>query len=456
MWPTVSSRFITCSADWPKFGKKIMPRKQVCLCAIPTLLLASAGQAQIALAPAVNYSTADTPDGIASLDVNGDGFLDLAVATNNPEKLSVLINRGDGTYNPPVNMLLGAGVGAGFVVASDVDGDGDMDVVVALHNASAVQVLLNNAGVFSMGQRVSVGQNPRSIVAADLNGNGSMDLAVANRDSDNATVLINNGAGMFAGTTYPAGVAPRGVTAMDVDMDGDNDLAITLHRDRTILVMMNAGNGTYTNGQLISVGGQLRPVGITSADFDSNGMPDLAVATSGNGLNFVSVLLNTAGTLAAPANFNSGGQNPSAIATADLDGDGSSDLVVSNPDSGNIGVLANNGFGSFGPATSIMTGSQASEITIGALDGNTSMDIAVTNTSASTTSVVLNLDTGCYADCDQSTGAGVLDIFDFLCFQDAFVAGDPYACDCDTSTGPGTCDVFDFLCFQDAFVGACP
>jgi Beta-propeller repeat len=62
----------------------------------------------------------------------------------------------------------------------------------------------------------------------------------------------------------------------------------------------------------------------------------------------------------------------------------------------------------------------------------------------------------CYADCDQSTGIGVLDVFDFLCFQNSFVNAEPYACDCDTSTGVGVCDVFDFLCFQDAFVGGCP
>ena len=62
----------------------------------------------------------------------------------------------------------------------------------------------------------------------------------------------------------------------------------------------------------------------------------------------------------------------------------------------------------------------------------------------------------CYADCDSSTGAGMLDIFDFLCFQDSFVNSEPYACDCDTTTGPGVCDIFDFLCFQDAFVAGCP
>jgi hypothetical protein len=58
----------------------------------------------------------------------------------------------------------------------------------------------------------------------------------------------------------------------------------------------------------------------------------------------------------------------------------------------------------------------------------------------------------CYPDCDQSTGAGVLDIFDFLCFQDAFTSMDPYA-DC---TGDTLFDVFDFLCFQDAFITGCP
>jgi DNA-binding beta-propeller fold protein YncE len=56
---------------------------------------------------------------------------------------------------------------------------------------------------------------------------------------------------------------------------------------------------------------------------------------------------------------------------------------------------------------------------------------------------------GCYADCD---GNATLDVFDFLCFQDAFVQGDPYA-DCDGNT---VLDVFDFLCFQDAFVIGCP
>ena len=64
--------------------------------------------------------------------------------------------------------------------------------------------------------------------------------------------------------------------------------------------------------------------------------------------------------------------------------------------------------------------------------------------------VLEGIEAGCYPDCDQS---GALDIFDFLCFQNSFVLGEPYACDCDPDPA---CDIFDFLCFQDAFVAGCP
>lgn len=60
----------------------------------------------------------------------------------------------------------------------------------------------------------------------------------------------------------------------------------------------------------------------------------------------------------------------------------------------------------------------------------------------------------CYPDCDTSTGLGILDIFDFLCFLNHFNTGAPYACDCKV-TGPGVCDIWDFLCFQNEFAKGC-
>jgi len=67
--------------------------------------------------------------------------------------------------------------------------------------------------------------------------------------------------------------------------------------------------------------------------------------------------------------------------------------------------------------------------------------------------IMEGLSSACYADCDGS--GGTLDIFDFICFQDSFANGDPYACDCDAASGQGVCDIFDFLCFQDAFAAGC-
>jgi hypothetical protein len=56
--------------------------------------------------------------------------------------------------------------------------------------------------------------------------------------------------------------------------------------------------------------------------------------------------------------------------------------------------------------------------------------------------------TVCYPDCDENE---TLDFFDFLCFQNAFLAQDPYA-DCDQN---GVFDFFDFLCFQNEFLAGC-
>ena len=79
-------------------------------------------------------------------------------------------------------------------------------------------------------------------------------------------------------------------------------------------------------------------------------------------------------------------------------------------------------------------------------------DAVLTNMCGPTRTRSAILTITCYADCDQSTGVGILDIFDFLCFQNAFVRFEPYA-DCD---GNNVLNIFDFLCFQDAFVSGCP
>lgn len=61
----------------------------------------------------------------------------------------------------------------------------------------------------------------------------------------------------------------------------------------------------------------------------------------------------------------------------------------------------------------------------------------------------------CEADCDVSSGRGVLDVLDFLCFQKRYKDRDPRACNFDLTSGEHVCDVFDFIAFQSQFSQGC-
>jgi hypothetical protein len=61
----------------------------------------------------------------------------------------------------------------------------------------------------------------------------------------------------------------------------------------------------------------------------------------------------------------------------------------------------------------------------------------------------------CYANCDQSTAAPVLNVGDFLCFMSAFSSQSPYA-NCDHSTAAPTMNIADFVCFMSQFATGCP
>jgi hypothetical protein len=117
----------------------------------PLAVAAVAGLAQgaITFQPAVNYNTPLRPTGVAAGDFDGDLDLDLAVATDTPDQIRILINAGNGTFTPGQTIQVGSGPGA--VIAADLDGDLDIDLAVAQQNTGQVRVLINNGGTFTLG-----------------------------------------------------------------------------------------------------------------------------------------------------------------------------------------------------------------------------------------------------------------------------------------------------------------
>lgn len=338
-----------------------------------------------------NLATGSLPDGIASGDFNGDGVRDLAVSSDNPDKVQVFFGTGGGNFAAPISYLTGSGTGAGSLRAADLDGDGDTDLLVALHNTNQVMALLNNgAGVFVTGATSSTGLNPVHLSVGDLNGDGRPDAVATNRDSNSLSVLTNNGSGGFAVATVATGQDPRQTAIGDLDGDGDQDVVVTNHDDRTITLFRNAG-GVLGSPSTYSVGGGVRPEGVTIADLDADGDKDVAVATSDDTIGFVAVFRNNGGgTLSGPVNYNSGGLDPDSLVAADFDADGDMDIAVTNQDTNQLGLLANNGNATFAGAIVMPTGTRPGELTLGDLNNDGSSDIAVVNRDSNSVSIYLN------------------------------------------------------------------
>jgi hypothetical protein len=125
------------------------------------------------------------------------------------------------------------------VVAADIDGDGDLDILTANENSHNVSVRLNDGtGTFRGNTSVEVGGRPASVVAADIDGDGDLDILTAN--GNNVSVRLNNGDGTFNGnTSVAAGNSPASVVAADIDGDGDLDILTANDGNNYVSVRLN-------------------------------------------------------------------------------------------------------------------------------------------------------------------------------------------------------------------------
>jgi len=348
--------------------------------------LTAGAAAQITFTPAPTATTGQRANVAAFGDFDGDGALDMAVTTDgNGVQDLVELHRGngDGTFALAGSVLMPNSSSPHGLVTTDVDGDGDTDVVVGLADTGQV-VLLSNLGGFAFAQTSSAatgGQESRSLVGGDLDGDGDMDFAMANRDSNDVSVVLNSGGTLVAAGRVPAGQEPRDVAIGDFDGDGIADLAASSHDDRTVRVLTGNGSGGFTAGQVLSVPAGTRPQGMAAADVDGDGDMDVLAGTGDDNnafQNFVAVYTNTGAALTGPTAFPTGGLDAGDLVAADFDANGTIDVAVANETSGEIAVLSGNGAGGFAPATTLAPGGQPDTLAVADLDGNGSPDLAST------------------------------------------------------------------------------
>jgi hypothetical protein len=192
--------------------------------------------------------------GVCIMDLNGDGWADVATANMGSRRrnveghVSVLLNDGTGNLNR-TSSVPSPGEGEKTCATGDANEDGIPDLFVGAYGSDEVLLFLGDGeGNLSFSTKVAAGGNPWMIVVADVSGDGHVDVISANRTGDNVAVLLGDGAGGIGeATTYPVGGNPLAVDVGDLDGDGNLDVVTSEYEGNSYTVYENAGDGTLIN-----------------------------------------------------------------------------------------------------------------------------------------------------------------------------------------------------------------
>ncbi|ACC79090.1 beta strand repeat-containing protein [Nostoc punctiforme] len=332
------------------------------------------------------------PYSIIVADLNKDGNTDLVTANKSSQSVSVLLGKGDGTFKPATTFSVVGfnGLNPYSVAVADFNKDGKLDLVTANNVSNNISVLLGKGdGSFQAAVNFDLpsGSAPISIAVGDFNKDGKSDIVTANNASQNISVLLGNGTGGFGSAiNFKVPSRPTSVIVGNFNGDGISDLAVTSSYFNNVSILLGNGDGTFNSATQFDVG--TNPHSVVIGDFNKDGKSDLAVANSDS--NNVSVLLgNGDGTFKPATNFNVG-LNPVSVTVIDFNGDGKSDLAVANADSNTVSVLLGDGIGSFGNATNFDVGTTPYAVTVGDFDKDGKSDLAVANSESRNVSILLN------------------------------------------------------------------
>ena len=221
-----------------------------------------------------------------------------------------------------------------------------------------------------------------SMVSGDFNRDGKPDVAVAVLQGTN-TVLVFLGRGdgtLEAPLKYTPVAFPRSIQFADMNGDGTDDLLV--NDTVTLWVLSGNGNGTFQNGvEVPGLGGPF----VATGRFNSDTIPDLVIAQS----IFLRVRnSNPDGTFKADGTFTIDTQeSPVSVATGDMNGDGSDDIVAGTAGTshGSIAVLLGRGDGVFIPAPATPAGTNNSLVLLGDLNRDGRKDVVVGDYAGSVT-----------------------------------------------------------------------
>ncbi|MEM7200649.1 MAG: VCBS repeat-containing protein [Planctomycetota bacterium] len=314
---------------------------------------------------------------IVPRDVDGDGDLDL-VCGNYAAQDRLYLNNGTGIFSDATVGRMPADTSTTQdVAAADVDGDGDPDLVFVSSGRRQNRLYLNDgSGTFAdaTSVRMPVDRDiSRGVVLSDVDGDGDPDLVVANEANTylayrgQSTLYLNDGSGTFTDATAthmpPDSEFDHAVALGDLDGDRRPDLVFIhfdvafQHYEQQNRLYFNDGTGRFADvtARRLPVG-NLRTSSIALADVDGDGDGDLVLGNvprfyyTVSGQNRMFLNDGTGVFTEATGRLPRANDNTSDVALGDVDADGDADLVLGNRGEQNR-LYLNDGSGSFTDAT---------------------------------------------------------------------------------------------------------
>ncbi|RYD84121.1 MAG: hypothetical protein EOP84_06405 [Verrucomicrobiaceae bacterium] len=279
----------------------------------------------------------DSPRRVVAGEFNGLPGTDLAVSSNSNQ---VFVMTNDGNANFAVSAGYAVGAMATDIVAGRVDADTALDLVVCNRGSDTISVLLGRGdGTFQAAVSYPA-LGPYGAAIVDLNWDGYADVVVPSYAFNEVNVYLGNGDGTLQAPVHNSiGAQPTAVATADLDNDGHADLVVANNFDGTLSAILSNGTSSLSEAHHIACGAG--PSSLVTGDFNGDAKQDVAVLSSAN--HTLALLLgNNDGTLSMRGNY-AAGRVPVALSAAWVNDDAKLDVLVVDNATSSLLFLMNTG-----------------------------------------------------------------------------------------------------------------